>query len=164
MWDDCAGRGRRKITGCYSEERDATAYVPVGFHCESFRPGFAAKLNSTGSAPQYSTLLPFVPAAAALDTDGNAYLATLDEVMKLDAAGATALFRTKLPLASCGGADDDLSAIAVDSLRNVLLAGGTTCPSMPATNGAFQPVHGASEVCPFEVTRRRWSRAHRLSF
>jgi hypothetical protein len=102
--------------------------------------GFAVKVNSAGSGIVYSTLLPFIPSAGILDDDGNAYVAAGAGVLKLDASGSTAVFRVDVDAPACYSSIE-LSSIAVDSERNVLLAGATTCAKLTASEGAFQPTH-----------------------
>jgi uncharacterized protein (TIGR03437 family) len=117
--------------------------------------GFVAKLNSSGTALVYSTLLPMNPHAMAIDPAGEVYL-----------AGTTAAFPTTpgafqstLPYASGSGAVAKLNApgsallyatylsgnglsvpqgIAIDAAGDAFVAGYTQAPDFPVTAGAFQ--------------------------
>jgi hypothetical protein len=100
----------------------------------------------------------------ALDTDGNAYLASFfvqptpgafqttpgdasffdAGVTKLNAAGSALVYSTFL-----GGSGNDAgSGIAVDAARNAYLTGHTTSPDFPTTRGAFQRIYGGSDSDP----------------
>lgn len=118
---------------------------------------FAAKLNPSGSNLIYATYLGFTGSAGAhsitIDREGNAYVAgstisggqatpgAYDEiyggntdgfVAKINASGSSLIYATYI-----GGADiDQCLAIAVDTVGNVYLTGGTSSADF-ATSGAF---------------------------
>ena len=125
---------------------------------------FVVKLNPTGSALSYGTFLGGNSSTAsistngsgiAIDDTGNAYVVgsttTSDFpitpgafdtnfngsadvfVTKLNVTGTALLYSTYLG----GSAFDSGSAIAVDSVGNAYVAGSTTSPDFPVTQGAF---------------------------
>jgi hypothetical protein len=123
---------------------------------------FVTKLNATGSALLYSTILGTCPnnygSGIAIDASGNAYVAgvinspgsytfpatpgafqtTSDGsdafVTKLNAAGSALVYSTYL-----GGSRSDWgSGIAVDAAGNAYVTGSTSSSDFPTTPGAFQ--------------------------
>ena len=126
--------------------------------------GFVTKLNATGSALVYSTFMGAGVNAIALDTDGNAYLASFfvqptpgafqttpgdasffdAGVTKLNAAGSALVYSTYLG----GSGNESGLGIAVDAARNAYLTGHTTSPDFPTTPGAFQRTYGGSDSRP----------------
>jgi hypothetical protein len=130
---------------------------------------FVTKLNATGSALVYSTFLGGFDIddgmAIAVDTAGNAYVAgetsssnfpitagAFDTtrnpnpdlfVTKLNAAGSALVYSSFL-----GGAGVEFpSDVAVDSARNLYVAGSTSSTDFPTTAGAFDRTeNGAFDV------------------
>jgi hypothetical protein len=130
---------------------------------------FVAKINTAGSALIYSTYLggtsyydsPDGATGIAVDSLGNAYVtgfasslnfpgassSTIQPslkgymnafVAKINAAGSALIYSTYL-----GGSDYDAgSGIAVDSLGNAYVTGGTSSTDFPTTPGAFQTTYG----------------------
>jgi beta-propeller repeat-containing protein len=140
---------------------------------------FVTKLNPTGSALLYSTYLGGSASEGgytriAVDSVGNAYVAghtastdfpttagafqtsligvVAPFVTKLNAAGSALVYSTYLGGSSIqiGGSNfKEGIAIAVDSLGNAYVAGGTTSNSFPTTLGAFQPAFGGDTADAF---------------
>jgi uncharacterized protein (TIGR03437 family) len=121
--------------------------------------GFVVKLNTTGTALLYSTLVDLAPAALAVNSDGAAYVMgasvaylpplTRYTLMVGDPSGAGTVVRRLSP----DGSLSDLSIflgcltpyfvsgnlIALDGKNNILVAGSSACTTFSAgTNGAFQ--------------------------
>jgi uncharacterized protein (TIGR03437 family) len=103
---------------------------------------FAAKLSADASHFVYSTLLPVqlaIPVAIAVDAQGAAYIAGLDQgshvcVVKLSADGSAVLYT-----ALVGGSGNDMvNAIAVDNADNLVLTGSTNSKDFPVTDGAIE--------------------------
>ena len=128
-----------------------------GFNC-SF--AFVSKFDSTLATLSYSTFLGpnnyATPAAIALDTGNNAYVAavtsnsafaTLNPIEGYGAASDTLLVEID-PTASSqvwstylGAAQDDgPTALVLDSAGNLYLAGTTTSTDFPASSGALQTI------------------------
>jgi len=106
--------------------------------------GFAAKLNSDGSAFMYSTYIANnALASIAVDASGNAYLAGDRSVLKLNPAGSALMY--SMIVGGSGNSlynqNDKAQAIAVDSLGNAYVAGSTASFDLPVTAGAFQVVN-----------------------
>lgn len=130
-------------------------------------PAFVAKFDPTGSSLLYSTFLgPYnnaSPQALVLDDNNDAYVVSSSSstwqgqfstvnaietlssgvellVVELDASASTQLFATFL-----GGSGDDFpSGIAVDSNKNIYVAGTTSSTDLPVTPGAFQTIFGGN--------------------
>jgi hypothetical protein len=134
---------------------------------------FVSKLNSTGTALEYSTYLGgssgVEPCAAcatgiAIDSSGNAYVVgltsytdfpILNAFQSAYATGAHDQFVTKLNSAGSklvystflgGAGDDGATAIAVDTLGNAYVRGNTNSTNFPTTADAFQEACGGG--CP----------------
>ena len=138
----------------------AGAYQTVG---RGYEDAFVTKLNATGSALLYSTLLGGSEAdeglGIAVDGAGNAYVTgltgsadfsttgaaqaslhgTFDAfVAKLDPTGSALLYSTYL-----GGTDaESASSIAVDGSGDAYVTGTTLSADFPTTPGSFQPNSG----------------------
>ena len=103
---------------------------------------FAARISADGSRILYSTYLPdqaTIPAAIAVDQQGNAYIAGTTGtghvfVTKLSADGSAILYNVSLG----GGGQDAARAIMVDTGGNVTLTGQTNSPDFPVSQGALQ--------------------------
>ena len=143
---------------------------------------FVAKLNSSGTALMYSTLLggSGVASGIAVDSSGQAYVAgttsstdfptTPGAFQRIYGGGQTDVFITKLngdgssqvySTLIGGGAQDDCAGISVDGSGNAYLVGSTTSNSFPVTNAlqhtnasalAFKSDDGANT---FAVTQNR---------
>ena len=117
--------------------------------------GFVAKLNSSGSALVYSTLLPMNPHAMAIDPAGEVYIAGTTAafpttpgafqstppyadgsgvVAKLNASGSAPLYATYLS----GNGLSVPQGIAIDAAGDAFVAGYTQAADFPVTPGAFQ--------------------------
>jgi len=134
---------------------------------------FVTKLNPSGSALVYSTLLGGigldVASSVAIDSTGCAYVAGLtfsrdfpatkgglhkapgryDDafVAKLNPPGSALLYSTCLG----GGSSDDARSVAVDSSGCAYVAGVTYSPDFPTTKGAFQTTFGASSLLRYDA-------------
>jgi photosystem II stability/assembly factor-like uncharacterized protein len=116
---------------------------------------FVAKLNSSGTALMYSTLLggSGVASGIAVDSSGQAYVAgttsstdfptTPGAFQRIYGGGQTDAFITKLNDDGSslvystyigGGAQDDCAGISIDGSGNAYLVGSTTSNSLPVTN------------------------------
>jgi uncharacterized protein (TIGR03437 family) len=126
--------------------------------------GFVAKLNSSGNALVYSTLLPVGPGnvprpvAMAIDPAGDVYIATTTAgtppfpttpgafqstpsnpsdsgvIAKLNASGSALLYATYL----AGNGLSIPQGIAIDAAGDAFIAGYTQAADFPVTPGAFQ--------------------------
>jgi uncharacterized protein (TIGR03437 family) len=122
--------------------------------------GFVAKLNSSGTAFVYSTLLPANPLALAIDPAGEVYIASATAgalpfpttpgafqpapppanpngsgvVAKLNTSGSALLYATYLS----GNGLSVPQGIAIDAAGDVFVAGYTQAADFPVTPGAFQ--------------------------
>ncbi|HEY3840467.1 MAG TPA: SBBP repeat-containing protein [Bryobacteraceae bacterium] len=140
--------------GIYPPE-NGNAYTP-GF----ISGGFVTKLNTTGSAPVYSTLVETNPMSITVDDSGAVYvagsplaylppltLAVGDRnsggtiVAKINPSGSAADFTVFLGCMM--EALEPLGIVALDSKRNVVVAGTTTCGSFPGSSSGFQPQHAS---------------------
>jgi len=122
--------------------------------------GFLAKLNPTGTALVYSTFLPSLPQALAVDTASNAYVTgggidgpfpvtagALNNpqarmyVMKVNPSGSDLVYSARFGSST---ALDFASAIAVDASGNAYVTGWSFGTDFPVTPSAFQtPETGA---------------------
>lgn len=129
--------------------------------------GFVLKLNPSGSALTYSTLLGNTDSAAtaiAIDNSGNAYVAGETDsttfptkspifgtfsagtggsnafVTELNPTGGALVYSTYLG----GSITDNATAIALDSTGNAYVTGVTASPDFPVTSGAFQSACAAA--------------------
>jgi uncharacterized protein (TIGR03437 family) len=121
--------------------------------------GFVAKLNSSGTALVYSTLLPARAVAMTIDPAGEVYIASTTAgalafpttpgafqsappsypngsgvVAKLNASGSALLYATYLS----GNGLTIPQGIAIDAAGDAYVAGYTQAPDFPVTPGAFQ--------------------------
>jgi uncharacterized protein (TIGR03437 family) len=122
--------------------------------------GFVAKLNTTGDALLYSTLVDETPEALTLNSAGAAYvlgpaLPYLGPVNQytLKVGDAPSMIVTRLTpdgakadmtvaLSCLGPLYSHAGLIALDSRNNILVADSSTCATFPAgTAGAFQSQH-----------------------
>jgi len=159
------GAGNAYITG-RAASTDFPTVLPAQPNNAGAPDAFIAKLNASGTALIYSTYLGGADTdygqAIAVDNNGNAYVAgvTLSSnfplksavqaakpggmdgfVTKLDANGAI-VFSTYL-----GGSGPDLAtAIAVDGLANVYIAGSSGSPNFPAVNALQPSLRGINNV------------------
>ena len=127
---------------------------------------FVTKLNPSGSALVYSTLLGgskgSSPAGIALDTSGNVYVAGTTSssdfpttvgafattsngsddvfVTKLNATGTAAFYSTYLG----GGTMEDARGIAIDTSGSAYVTGLTNSINFPTTVGAFDTTYGGN--------------------
>ncbi len=138
-------------------------FVPgkrLSWLADSLPPGFAAKIDPSGTRLVYATYLGGEQEddakAIAVDDSGNAYITGSTSSMafpvtpgawqtglgselfngfitKLNAAGSGLVFSTYLP----GGEGD---AVAVDGAGDVFVAGTASGATFPATPGAFQTI------------------------
>jgi uncharacterized protein (TIGR03437 family) len=127
--------------------------------------GFVAKISPAGDHLEYSTFLPGTTASAlAVDSHGNAYLATTvfpsssfpttpaayqpksssaaitGLIAKISADGSALLYSTYLGGTQSDGnhGGDSALGIAVDAAGNAYVTGSTSSPNFPITPGAFQ--------------------------
>jgi hypothetical protein len=162
------------------------AFQPVTHgHYESGYGGvssnaFVTKLNSTGTAPLYSTYLggsggTDSASGIAIDSSGNAYVTggtnnidfptTLGAfqrvnngqssnafVVRLNSTGTALLYSTYLG-GKGGDYGDGASGIAIDSNGNAYVTGGTRSPDFPTTPGAFQRVNYAQSSSNAFITK-----------
>ncbi len=132
--------------------------------------GFVAKINSTGTALDYSTYLGGSATSTitgiAVDASNSAYVTGYTSasdfpsskgafqisnkasslqtgfVTKLNTAGTALTYSTYLG----GSAQDQLNAIAVDSTGNAYVAGSSLSTDFPTTPGAFQTANKTDPV------------------
>ena len=148
--------GNAYVTG-YTASTDFPT-TPDAFRSKHRNPGvepFVAKLNSSGSALTYSTLLggSGVASGIVVDSSGQAYVAgttsstdfptTPGAFQRIYGGGQTDAFVTKLNSDGSsvvyatyvgGGAQDDCAGISIDGSGNAYLVGSTTSNSFPVTN------------------------------
>jgi photosystem II stability/assembly factor-like uncharacterized protein len=151
--------GNAYVTG-YTTSTDfpTTPNAFKGKHREPLRgEPFAAKLNASGAALMYSTLLggsaSGEASGIAVDASGQAYVAGTTTsadfpttpgafqriygggqsdafITKLNGDGSSLIYSTYIG----GGAQDDCAGISIDSSGNAYLVGSTTSNSFPVTN------------------------------
>jgi len=145
-------------TGPNSMNQPDTFPVAAGAAFTGSGGGFVAKLNSSGNALVYSTLLPANPVALAIDSAGEVYVASAASgalpfpttpgafqstpsypngsgvVAKLNASGSALLYATYLS----GKGLSVPQGIAIDTAGDAFVAGYTQAPDFPITPGAFQ--------------------------
>jgi uncharacterized protein (TIGR03437 family) len=113
-----------------------------GFPCDrvfstKFQPhpvnAFMARFDPSGASLQSSTYLGAIQEgdAVAVDSSGEVYVGGGNTVMAVDAAGSTLLRSTHFDGAS-------IRTLALDSSRNLYIAGSTQSSAFPATPGAVQ--------------------------
>ena len=132
--------------------------------------GFVTKMNTTGTALLYSTLVDQTPAGLTINAAGSAYIvgASLPYLPPLtqftletgDPTGSGTVVTRLTP----DGTQADLTVflgcltplvasgnlITLDSSNNILVAGATACATFPAgTDHAFQPQHAAGTSSQF---------------
>jgi hypothetical protein len=135
--------------------------------CGTYGDAFVAKINSAGSALVYSTYIGGSRAddgrGIAVDSAGNAYVTGLTDstdfptmnalqptngggfdafVTKINPTGAL-IYSTYLG----GSAQDQGSAVAVDSAGNAYVTGQAESNNFPTTQGAFQTVCNGGSGC-----------------
>jgi uncharacterized repeat protein (TIGR01451 family) len=137
---------------------------------------FITKVNSTGTALDYSTFLGGTGGdqgnSIAIDSSGNAYVTGLTGssnfpttagvfqgvfagsyneafITKLNSAGTALIYSTFL-----GGTNADrANSIAIDTSDNVYVTGTTNSANFPTTAGAFQTVYGGgSGSCCYNIS------------
>jgi len=160
----CAQTSSTPTTRCANNFPITPGAFDTTFTVTGAVSGFVTKLNAAGSALVYSTYMGAGVNAIALDTDGNAYLASYfvqptpgafqtipgdssfadAGVTKLNAAGSALVYSTYLG----GSGNESGSGIAVDAARNAYLTGHTSSPDFPTTPGAFQRTYGGSDSRP----------------
>jgi uncharacterized protein (TIGR03437 family) len=145
-------------TGPNSMSQPDTFPVTAGAAFTGSAGGFIAKLNSSGNALVYSTLLPAKPVALAIDSAGEVYIASTiagplpfpttpgafqssssfpngsGVVAKLNASGSALLYATYLS----GNGLSVPQGIAIDAAGDAFVAGYTQAADFPVTPGAFQ--------------------------
>ena len=131
-------------------------------NCQTNGGAFVAKINASGSALDYASLIGgAIGSAIAVDSAGNAYVTgavwepadfpTVDAyqptfggggtvgldafLLKVNPSGSALVYSTFLG----GSGDDQASGVAVDASGNVIVAGNTDSPNFPTLN----PVAGA---------------------
>jgi photosystem II stability/assembly factor-like uncharacterized protein len=140
---------------------------------------FVAKVNSSGTAVMYSTLLGGrtggVASGIAVDSSGNAYIAggtsstdfptTPGAFQRIYGGGQTDAFITKLNSDGSslvystyigGGAQDDCAGISIDDLGNAYVVGSTTSNSIPVTN-ALQPTNASGLAFKSDDGANTWA-------
>ena len=136
---------------------------------------FVAKLNPTGSALIYSTLLggsgDDTAGGITVDANGNAYVTgqtssvnfpTLNPTQPTLAGGGEDAFVTALNATGTalmfstyagGSGSDNGVGIALDALNNIYVVGDTTSADFPVTPNAFQTIpEGSSDVFVLKVS------------
>lgn len=140
---------------------DHFSYYPLStpYALQPIAGGFVAKVNTTGTALLYSTLIDETPVALTLNAAGSAYvlggslpfLVPLSQYT-LKVGDSPGLIVTRL---TPDGAHTDLTValncmsviyshaglIALDSKNNILVANSSLCATFPGTSGAFQAQH-----------------------
>ncbi|MGA2601503.1 MAG: IPT/TIG domain-containing protein, partial [Bryobacteraceae bacterium] len=134
--------------------------------------GFIAKINTTGTALLYSTLVDERPLALTINSAGAAYVfggfpsySIQPNQYTLQVGNSPTMIMTRL---TPDGAHVDMTValsclspiiysqaglIALDSGNNILVAGATACATFPVgTSGAFQPQHAPSPPPTYNST------------
>jgi uncharacterized protein (TIGR03437 family) len=148
-------------TGPSSTGLPDTFPVTAGAAFTGSAGGFVAKLNSSGAALVYSTLLPANPVALAIDPAGEVYIASTTAsalpfpttpgafqstppypsgsgvVAKLNASGSALLYATYLS----GNGLTVPQGIAIDAAGDAFVAGYTQAADFPVTPGALQTAY-----------------------
>ncbi len=157
-------------TGPNSMGQPDTFPVTAGAAFTGSGGGFVAKLNSSGTALVYSTLLPANPVALAIDPAGEVYIASTTAgalpfpttpgayqptppypsgsgvVAKLNASGSALLYATYLS----GNGLTVPQGIAIDSAGDAYVAGYTQATDFPVTPGALQTAYfGSAQYMEF---------------
>jgi uncharacterized protein (TIGR03437 family) len=149
-------------TGPSSLGQPDTFPVTAGAAFTGSAGGFVAKLNSSGNALVYSTLLPMNPHAMAIDPAGEVYIAGganasfpttpgafqstapyptgSGVVAKLNASGSALLYATYLS----GNGLSVPQGIGIDAAGDAVVAGYTQAADFPVTPGALQTAYFAS--------------------
>lgn len=143
--------------------------LSVPYALRTINSGFVMKLNTTGSALLYSTLIDQTPMGIKLNSSGAAYVVggSIPYLPPLDkftlAVGNTANYGTVVTRLTPNGSKADLSVflecltpiftnaglMALDSKSNILVAGSTYCETFPVgTSEAFQPQHAPGTSPP----------------
>jgi hypothetical protein len=166
------GAGNAHVTG----QTGSTTFPTTGGAFDRSRNGsfdaFVTKLNATGSALVYSTLLGGadneLPAGMALDSAGNAIVGggtrsanfpttpgafdsthnggAFDELFDAFVTKLNATGSALVYSTFLGGSKSDFTAgFAVDAARNAYVVGSTLSPDFPTTPGAFDSVFAGSE-------------------
>lgn len=138
---------------------------------------FVAKLNSSGTALMYSTLLggSGVVSGIAVDSSGQAYVAggtsstdfptTPGAFQRIYGGGQSDAFITKLNGDGSslvystyigGGAQDDCAGISIDDSGNAYIVGSTTSNSLPVTN-ALQPTNATGLAFKSDDAANTWA-------
>jgi YVTN family beta-propeller protein len=142
------------------------AFQPTAGGLAGYYDTFVVKLNSAGSAVEYSTYLGGADSDhgedIAVDSEGQAYVTGETEstnfpvtpgafqtnfrrlfVTKFNASGSNLVYSTFLG----GNSSEEALAIAVDGTGHAFVAGYTTSTNFPTTPGAFQTdYHSGSSV------------------
>ena len=145
-------------TGPNSLGQPDTFPVTAGAAFTGSGGGFVAKINSSGTALVYSTLLPAFPVAMAIDPAGEVYIASTiagalpfpttpgafqsttpysggsGVIAKLNASGSALLYATYLS----GNGLTVPQGIAVDAAGDAFVAGSTQATDFPVTPEALQ--------------------------
>jgi uncharacterized protein (TIGR03437 family) len=145
-------------TGPNTMSQPDTFPVTAGAAFTGSAGGFVAKLNSSGTALVYSTLLPANPVAMAIDPGGEVYIAATTAgavpfpttpnafqstpsypsgsgvIAKLNASGSALLYATYLS----GNGLTTPQGIAIDGAGDAFVTGFTQAADFPVTPGAFQ--------------------------
>ena len=147
-------------TGPNTFSQPDTFPVTAGAAFTGSAGGFVAKLNSSGNALVYSTLLPANPVALAIDSAGDVYIATTAGALpfpttpgvfqstpsypngsvviaKLNASGSALLYATYL----AGNGLTVPRGIAIDAAGDAFVAGYTQAADFPVTPGALQTAY-----------------------
>jgi len=158
--------GNAYVSGYTNSARfPTTANVPQTAYKGGLSDAFVAKLNPTGSALLYSTLLggsgTDIARAIAVDPAGEACIAGYSDSVNLPVVGAiqsaqggggdaivgclnTSGTAWKYLTYLGGSSTDDAYALALDSTGNAFVAGATLSSNFPTTAGVLQPANNGS--------------------